>query len=110
MRSILEELFYGNVCPNTDCRSQEKETKELIGYLADHHDTLIPARGFLYCPHNLVQFSRTGGGYLDSQTKNALFGLRKKRFFRSYLVSFYLKANQRLNFSGFPGSPSSSSS
>ena len=40
MRSILEELFYGNVCPNTDCRSQEKETKELIGYLADHHDAL----------------------------------------------------------------------
>ena len=36
MRSILEELFYGNVCPNTDCRS--KETKELIGYIADHHD------------------------------------------------------------------------
>ena len=40
MRSILEELFYGNVCPNTDCRSQEKESKELIGYLADHHDAL----------------------------------------------------------------------
>ena len=40
MKSILEELFYGNVCPNTDCRSQEKETKELIGYLADHHDAL----------------------------------------------------------------------
>ena len=32
MRSILEELFYGNVCPNTDCRSKDKETKELIGY------------------------------------------------------------------------------
>ena len=40
MRSILEELFYGNVCPNTDCRNQDKETKELIGYLADHHDAL----------------------------------------------------------------------
>ena len=41
MRSILEELFYGNVCPNTDCRNQEKETKELMGYLADHHDALL---------------------------------------------------------------------
>ena len=29
MKSILEELFYGNVCPNTDCRSTGKETKEL---------------------------------------------------------------------------------
>lgn len=40
MRSILEELFYGNVCPNTDCRSKDKETKELMGYIADHHSTL----------------------------------------------------------------------
>ena len=41
MRSILEELFYGNVCPNTDCRSTGKETKELMGYIADHHDALF---------------------------------------------------------------------
>ena len=41
MKSILEELFYGNVCPNTDCRSKEKEVKELMGYVADHHDTLF---------------------------------------------------------------------
>jgi hypothetical protein len=41
MRSILEELFYGNVCPSTDCRSTDKEAKELIGYIADHHDTLL---------------------------------------------------------------------
>ena len=41
MRSILEELFYGNVCPNTDCRSHDKETKQLMGYIADHHDNLL---------------------------------------------------------------------
>jgi hypothetical protein len=40
MRSILEELFYGNICPNTDCRSSNAQTKELMGYIADHHDTL----------------------------------------------------------------------
>ena len=42
MRSILEELFYGNICPNTDCRSRDKETKQLMGYIADHHDNLLP--------------------------------------------------------------------
>ena len=41
MKSILEELFYGNVSPNTDCRSNGKETKELMGYIAGHHDTLL---------------------------------------------------------------------
>ena len=40
MRSIIEELFYGNVCPNTDCRNKYKEVKELMGYIADHHSTL----------------------------------------------------------------------
>ena len=41
MISILEELFYGNICPNTDCRSQDKETKQLMGYIANHHDKLL---------------------------------------------------------------------
>ena len=41
MRSILEELFYDNISPNTDCRSRDKETKQLMGYIADHHDNLL---------------------------------------------------------------------
>ena len=41
MRTILEELFYGNICPNTDCRSHDKDTKQLMGYIADHHDNLL---------------------------------------------------------------------
>lgn len=41
MRSVLEELFYGNICPNTDCGSQDKGTKQLKGYIADHHDNLV---------------------------------------------------------------------
>ena len=41
MRSILEELFYGNIYPNTDCRSHDKVTKQLMGYIADHHDNLL---------------------------------------------------------------------
>ena len=40
MKSILEELFYGNICPNTDCRSNDEQTKELMGYVADHHNAL----------------------------------------------------------------------
>ena len=41
MNSILEELFYGNICPNSDYRSHDKETKQLMGYIADHHDNLL---------------------------------------------------------------------
>ena len=40
MRSILEELFYGNVCPNADCRSTNNGTRELMDYIADHHRNL----------------------------------------------------------------------
>lgn len=31
---------YVNVCPNTDCRRNDQETKQLMGYIADHHDSL----------------------------------------------------------------------
>ena len=40
MRSIIDELVYGNFCPNTYCRSKDKETKQLMDYIADHHDAL----------------------------------------------------------------------
>ena len=41
MNRILKEFWYGNICPNTDCYDSSKETKELMGYIADHHDKLI---------------------------------------------------------------------
>ena len=40
MKSILEELFYGNICPNTDCRGNDEQTKELMVYISDHHNAL----------------------------------------------------------------------
>ena len=40
MKGILEELWYGNVCPSTEYREVRKETKELMGYIADHHSNL----------------------------------------------------------------------
>ena len=40
MKSILKELFYGNICPSTDCRSKDEQTKQLMGYIADHHSAL----------------------------------------------------------------------
>ncbi len=40
MRSILEELWYGNVCPSEGCRGVTKETKELMKYIAEHHKNL----------------------------------------------------------------------
>lgn len=32
---------YGNICPNSGCREGTKEVKELMGYIADHHDALL---------------------------------------------------------------------
>ena len=40
MKSILEELWFGNVVPNTECREVTKQRKELVGYLANHYDNL----------------------------------------------------------------------
>ena len=43
MRSILDELFYGNICGTEDSWSCTDEVKELSGFIADHHDSLRKA-------------------------------------------------------------------
>ena len=40
MKSIINELWHGNVCPQTDSRNNSPEMKELIEYMARHHDDL----------------------------------------------------------------------
>ena len=40
MESILEELWYGNVCPSAGCREATKRAKELMRHIADYHDAL----------------------------------------------------------------------
>ena len=41
MKSIIQELWYGNVLPLEDSRYNSKEAKELMGYMARHHDDLL---------------------------------------------------------------------
>lgn len=41
MKSILEELWYDNICPETDSRTTTPEMKQLMEYMARHHETLL---------------------------------------------------------------------
>ena len=41
MTSIIKELWYGNICPQTDSRNNSPEMKELMEYMAQHHDDLL---------------------------------------------------------------------
>ena len=40
MKSILEELFYGNIGQNAGCRDASEEEKRLMASLAAHHAEL----------------------------------------------------------------------
>jgi hypothetical protein len=40
MKGIIEELWRGNVIPGEDSRTNSKEMKELLGYMARHHEDL----------------------------------------------------------------------
>ena len=40
MNSTLEELWHGNVSPQTDSRNNTPEMKQLMEYMARHHDDL----------------------------------------------------------------------
>ena len=41
MRSTREELWHGNISPETDSRINTPEMKRLMEYMARHHDTLM---------------------------------------------------------------------
>ena len=40
MKSMIKELWHGNIIPQEDSRNISKETKELLGYMARHHEDL----------------------------------------------------------------------
>lgn len=40
MKSILEELWYGNICPSMRCVEATDKSKQLIEYIAKHHNDL----------------------------------------------------------------------
>ena len=41
MKSIINELWHGNICPQTDSRNNSPEMKELMEYLARHYEDLL---------------------------------------------------------------------
>ena len=41
MKSIINELWHGNVCPQTDSRNNSPEMNELMEYMARHPDDLL---------------------------------------------------------------------
>ena len=40
MKGTIEELWHGNIIPQEDSRTNSKEMKELLGYIARHHENL----------------------------------------------------------------------
>ena len=41
MRSVINELWHGNIVPQEDSRTNSIEMKELMEYMARHHDDLL---------------------------------------------------------------------
>ena len=40
MKGTIEELWHGNIIPQEDSRRNSKEMKELLSYMARHHENL----------------------------------------------------------------------
>ena len=40
MKSIINELWHGNIIPRDDSRTNPKKMKELLGYMSRHHEDL----------------------------------------------------------------------
>ncbi len=40
MKGTIEELWHGNIIPQEDSRTNSQEMKELLSYMARHHEEL----------------------------------------------------------------------
>ena len=40
MKETIEELWHGNIIPQEDSRTNSQEMKELLSYMARHHEDL----------------------------------------------------------------------
>ena len=40
MKSMIKELWHGNIIPQEDSRTNSPEMKELLSYMARHHEDL----------------------------------------------------------------------
>ena len=40
MKSIINELWHGNIIPQKDSRTNAPQMKELLGYMSRHHEDL----------------------------------------------------------------------
>lgn len=40
MRTIIESMWYGNICSNDACNRLSGEEKELMGYISKHRENL----------------------------------------------------------------------
>ena len=40
MKSMINELWHGNIIPQEDSRTNSLQMKELLGYMARHHEDL----------------------------------------------------------------------
>ena len=38
--NVIKELWHGNIVPQEDSRTNTKEMKKLLGYIARHHEDL----------------------------------------------------------------------
>ena len=41
MKNMINELWHGNIVPQEDSRNNSPEMKELMEYMARHHDDLL---------------------------------------------------------------------
>ena len=41
MKNMINELWYGNIIPQEDSRNNSPEMKELMEYMARHHNDLL---------------------------------------------------------------------
>ena len=75
MKSMIKELWHGNIIPQEDSRNNSKEMKELLGYMARHHESVPGYRDADEKVNELREwvdkkYVREGGAFREARKRN----------------------------------------
>ena len=93
MKSIINELWHGNIIPQEDSRTNSKEMKELLGYMARHHGDLEKSFSNEQKEHKIGKYGLLHRDYIKQHKRGTYTTLLTKGKLNAHLHEIDVQAN-----------------
>ena len=94
MKSIINELWHGNIIPQEDSRTNSKEMKELLGYMSRHHEDLEKSFTNEQKEHKIGKYGLLHRDYIKQHKRGTYTTLLTEGRLNAHLHEIDVQANE----------------